>query len=323
MKKENLSKLTLTLNAVIIVLFVAMFGFIIVTLANSYNSSVSDADMSFGVLDVKVNYTDTTKQTSTFGLFDVSKRIVPDEPVRLGGVISGKKSDNNEVITNSNLNSYLRFKISLTAYEDKANSIPVDYDVQETLDAVANGVYIDQNCSNWAKGSDGYVYYVGGEYGDELKWDTSEISLAGEVLLMFPSANFDNEWQWRMVEISIDVEAFQYDSFSIDKLSCSTLDDKLNCASSLMLNYSKITGAPTNSLTISTANCTTSTAFFTKGSTVTSTIGGGVTNVLVYSAGKKLKSGQDYSFDASISRLTITKESGNTNASLYVVGVKE
>ena len=263
--------------------------------------------LNFGILTVGVDYKDSSKTESTFDV-SVNSDVVPGVDLPLQGTISGQSKDVNSNGANSNIDSYLRFKVELQAFEDAEGKVPVGEAVQAELDAVASQIKVKETSTTWFKSGDGYIYYVGNTNPNErLRWFPMEsLSINDEVSINFPSAIFTNDWQGKSIKINLIVEAYQYTNLAIDVTSCQDLYDQVNSASSIILDYNQSTGLGIEGdKTINTSYCMTDKSSFEINTAFSTNVQGDISKLRIYSGGKRLKVDEDYQIVSSSGNNTI------------------
>lgn len=309
-KRKNKVPIFLIVALITMCVFSTVFA---VTYAYLTDSKKTQASFTFGVLTVGVNYTDKSKESTTFGAVVVGD-LVPGEDIPLKGSITGLASEVNDLSGDSSVDSYLRLSFGITSYEDDECTVPVSDEIQEEFDAVAKNVEVLETSKTWIKSADNYVYYVGGDLDSEnpLKWGANyTLELNGEISVNFPSSFFSNAWQARNIYITLYVEAFQYNFLDVD--TSLGVEEQANCASSVILDYNQTTGLSVEERIIDTSYCITDKSSFAKDTEFSTSITGDLESLRIFSSGKKLTLGKDYTLNSN----TLTVKP--INSSLLVV----
>lgn len=245
----------------------------------------------FGVILLNVNYDNHIGEVSSQSSVSVglSDKITINENIPVKASILGT----NEYGDRGNINSYLRFRFEITEHaEEDDEDFEPSPQIQELLDEVSLDVVI-QGTSNWLKADDGYVYFVNGGADKELCWNPATNLTLDGVYLNFSDGLFDEEWQGMKLDVKIIVQAFQYDYMPISA-DVSQIQDKMLCASSLILDYDS-EGLDATQAVVKYYNCNASAHTFTQGTTPTiSSMIGKASTLRVYSGGAKLIQNLDY-----------------------------
>lgn len=305
----------------LIAVFTAIAFFILASVGVTYafltSSIKKSVGIEFGNLAVAIDYTDNTKQHTTFALSGV-ETIAPGSNVPLVASITSARKSTNDISGSATASSYLRFRIVIEGFENETLTTPVDAASQQSLDYVAQNVLVKEGITTWTKGADGYIYFTGNTTASKkLEWVAGRTeSLAGNILLNFPETDFAYGWSSRFVRLTLEVQTYQYEYLNIDYSSCADTFDMVNCASSLLDDYNFNTGLGTNVCSVRTAFCSTSTTTFTKNAQATLTnFAGNTSSLRIYSAGKRLAINTNYT----ISGTTITVKNNATANSLFLV----
>lgn len=307
----------ITIIAVITAVALLICGGIGVTYAFFTSNIRATTEINFGNLAVAVDYTDNTKQHTSFALSGV-ETITPGQEVPVLASISSARKSINDLEDPASASSYLRFRIVIEGFEDERLTTSVDSASQQALDYVAQNISIASGVTTWTKGADGYIYYTGNSTASrKLEWLAGKTeSLAGNIILNFPEADFSSGWGSRFIRLTLEVQTYQYKYLEINYSSCADTFDMVNCASSIINDYNFSTGLATNVCAVRTSYCSTSTKTFKKGAQATlSNFAGNTSSLRIYSAGKKLALTTNYTVSGS----TVTVKNNATANSLFLV----
>ena len=131
----------------LIAVFTAIAFFILASVGVTYafltSSIKKSVGIEFGNLAVAIDYTDNTKQHTTFALSGV-ETIAPGSNVPLVASITSARKSTNDISGSATASSYLRFRIVIEGFENETLTTPVDAASQQSLDYVAQNVLVKE-----------------------------------------------------------------------------------------------------------------------------------------------------------------------------------